>query len=151
MSADVDDDVQGVLTSLAVYSITLSFVNNTAFRDDLPSKNDFTSHPIQSVKQWVHIYRLHIQHESEIVAEKRRKKLEDAEKRKEFMRAHGVEPGFLTGSWMERFGTVEGDAAREAMRKRIDEKKAAEAGVVDHQSPIAVQERPKKKVWLGIW
>ena len=37
----------------------------------------------------------------------------DVDKRKEFMRAHGVEPGFLTGSWMEKFGTVEGDQARQ--------------------------------------
>lgn len=99
-------------------------------------------------------------HESELVAEKRRKKLEDAEKRKQFMRAHGVEPGFLTGSWMEKFGTVEGDAAREAMQKRMEAERERKAVGADEQSPIADQaagaaavhgERPRRKLWLGIW
>ncbi|KAL9048720.1 MAG: hypothetical protein Q9162_007581 [Coniocarpon cinnabarinum] len=150
----------GVLTSLAIYSITLSFLNHTAFRDQLPSKQDWTAHPYQSLKQWIHVYRLHVAHESELVADKRRKKLEDAEKRREFMRAHGVEPGFLTGSWMEKFGTVEGDQAREAMQRQMEEERTREGRSVDEQSPVAVDghgetqprmERPKRKVWLGIW
>lgn len=77
------------------------------------------------------------------------------------MREHGVEPGFLTGTWMEKFGTVEGDQAREAMQRRVDEEKARHEAGFDDQSPMADQaatmaapaphERPKRKVWLGIW
>lgn len=112
------------------------------------------------------------------MAQKRRKKLEDVEKRKEFLREHGVEPGFLTGSWMERFGTVEGDVARERM-VRDERERQVLAGVVplvvDEASPKAGvvaeavsggevldgaggavearQEKPKKplKMWFGIW
>ena len=96
-------------------------------------------------------------HESEVVADKRRQKLEDAEKRKQFMRAHGVEPGFLTGTWMEKFGTIESDAAREAVRKKEEGDNASQASGLDEQSPLATEvaathlERPKRKLWLGIW
>lgn len=48
------------------------------------------------------------------------------EKRKEFLREHGVEPGFLTGTWMERFGTVEGDEAREKMVREERERQVVE-------------------------
>lgn len=101
---------------------------------------------------------MHVAHESELVAEKRRRKIEDAAKRKEYLRAHGIEPGFLTGSWMEKFGTIEGDKAREAMYKQLEEeRRQQEEGNVDAQGPVAqppveeTRERPKRKVWLGIW
>jgi len=58
-------------------------------------------------------------------------------KREEFLRAHGVEPGFLTGSWVDKFGTVEGDRAREKA-------KAEREGVVhvvdrEVESPVAME------------
>lgn len=96
-------------------------------------------------------------HESELVAEKRRRRIEDAEKRKEFLRVHGVDPGFLTGSWMEKFGTVENDQAREALRTRAEKEQRQEEAGSDGQSPVAqlpteeTRKRPKRKLWLGIW
>lgn len=100
--------------------------------------------------------------------------MEDAQKRKEFLREHGVEPGFLTGGWMDKFGTVEGDKW-----KAEREGKKYEEQVPDGQSPVDAsvqgtaamvagsmeaplpeqedapqpvrQERRKVKKWLGIW
>ena len=102
-----------------------------------------------------------MEHESQITADKRRKKIEDAEKRKEFLRAHGVEPGFLTGSWMEKFGTIEGDQAREALQKKMEDEKMqkAEDEAMSPQSAAALEdlyvqqqrEKPKRKIWFGIW
>ena len=153
------DKKQLVLTSLTLYSLSLSFHNSTAFRSELPSSSDWLSHPFQSLSQFISVYKLHVAYESEKVAEKRRKKIEDADKRKEFLRAHGVEPGFLTGSWMEKFGTVEGDQAREALEKRLAEEREKEEKDADLASPVARAEnqemqqkdKPKRKVWLGIW
>lgn len=96
------------------------------------------------------------------MADRRRAKIEDAAKRKEFLRAHGVEPGFLTGSWMERFGTVEGDRARELLAQARDEEEERAAREQDQEaSPIAadagaavteVNERgPRPRRWLGLW
>lgn len=82
--------------------------------------------------QFINVYKMHVAHESERVAEKRRMKMEDAVKRKEFLREHGVEPGFLTGSWMDKFGTVEGDKWKAEREGRV-----YEPDVPDTQSPVA--------------
>lgn len=131
-----------------MYSITRSFLATTIYASELPTRADFSSHPFQSLSQLLHVYKLHVSYESEQVAEKRRRKLEDAEKRKEFLRAHGVEPGFLTGSWMEKFGTVEGDRVREGLGEvaRMERERDVEGvdgvvvdgeGVVGEGSPVA--------------
>lgn len=87
------------------------------------------------------MYKLHVAHESEKVADLRRRKLEDVKKREEFLRAHGVEPGFLTGSWVDKFGTVEGDRARA--------KEKEEAGVDrEMESPVAL-EAAMQEVGMG--
>lgn len=117
-------------------------------------------HPFSATSQFLTVYKLHTAHESEKVAEQRRKKLEDVQKRKEFMRAHGIEPGFLTGTWMDRFGTVEGDGARQAMKATTSEAQVYDQA--DPQSPVAIKDhsnaavsalsQPQKpKRWLGIW
>jgi len=149
----------------------MSFLTTTPYRDQLPSGSDFFNRPFSALGQFTDVYKRHVAYETELVASKRRKKLEDAQKRKEFLKEHGVEPGFLTGTWMDKFGTVEGDEA-----------KARREGVVeaDLQSPVAMQavggdgvgvavasgsgedgggqaeeqprrERKKVKKWLGIW
>ena len=106
---------------------------------------------------------------------KRRRKLEDVQKRKEFLREHGVEPGFLTGSWMDKFGTLEGDEAKvaaeaEAERQREDQRtreldfgtsplattavvgqRPVAAGDVTSEEMPQKQEKKKVKMWLGIW
>lgn len=164
---------------MAGYSIALSFISTTAYRDMLPSSSDFFSHPLQSLGQFITVYKLHVAHESEKVAEKRRRKLEDVKKREEFMRAHGVEPGFLTGGWMDKFGTVEGDLAK---KQRAEQNLAGQDADREIESPIAMQavaagpvqggigaselgdatnqetqqqqqqqEKRKPKLWLGIW
>jgi len=131
------------LFSLAIYSVFLSFLNTTAFRDQLPSFSYLLSHPLSGVRQFSSVYKLHVAHESEKVAELRRRKLEDVKKREEFLRAHGVEPGFLTGSWVDKFGTVEGDRAREKQKAeregRVGEKVEGTVGVDrEIESPIAM-------------
>lgn len=89
----------------------------------------------------------------------REKKLEDAQKRKEFLRAQGIEPGFLTGSWMEKFGKVEGDDARQLAGDReanVDVMQQGDspltAGAVQEmERPQERQRRKKPKMWFGIW
>jgi len=151
----------------------MSFLTTTPYRDQLPAGSDFFNRPFSALGQFTDVYKRHVAYETELVASKRRKKLEDAQKRKEFLKEHGVEPGFLTGTWMDKFGTVEGD---EAKAKR----EGKEGGVVDAdlQSPVAMQaiggdavgvvrvdenngmepqeqpprtEKRKVKKWLGIW
>jgi TolA-binding protein len=84
---------------------------------------------------------MHVQHTSVQTREKRHQRIEDAEKRRQYRVAHGLE------------------------EEQAEEKSKAEAQVVDDQSPIAAEpettqgegyvdwegkRRPVKK-WLGIW
>lgn len=85
---------------------------------------------------------MHVQHESMRVREQRHQRIEDAEKRRQFRVAHGLEE------------PTEQDQERAAQQ---DEKQKQ-----DEQSPIAAaaeggeyvdwegKKRPVKK-WLGIW
>jgi len=157
----------------------MSFLHTTIFRAQLPSSSDFFSHPLSSISRFFQVYKLHVAHESEKVAAKRRRKLDDAQKRKEFLKEHGVEPGFLTGTWMDKFGTVEGDAARAKREERELDGDVEGVAEADAQSPVAAmqsemiagdvalsgaeqgqhavgeeperKERKKPKMWLGIW
>lgn len=104
---------------LAAYSMIGSFLHTTIYRDQLPPAKGLLSHPFKTLSQFFQVYKMHVAYETEQVAEKRRMKLEDAAKRKEFLREHGVEPGFLTGSWMDKFGTVEGDKWKAERAKKL--------------------------------
>ena len=145
-----------------------SFLHTTELRNELPSKSDLYSHPLQTIGQFIDVYKRHTAIESEKVAEKRRQKVADAAKRKEFLRTHGVDPGFLTGTWMDKLETVEGAKWKEEKAARV---KAEMEGVgaqaegavgapvggsgagVDADDSADMSERSKKKVsyrFLGI-
>lgn len=133
-----------------------SFIDNTVFADQLPTREEWFSHPFQSASQFLAVYKLHVNHESEKVAAKRKAKIDDADKRKEFMRKHGVEPGFLTGSWMEKFGTMDAEQARAATRDISTHEYAQgrgpelQPGTREHIEEKEQQPR-RRKVWFGIW
>ncbi|RLL98559.1 hypothetical protein CFD26_106944 [Aspergillus turcosus] len=130
----------GVLTSLATFTFTTNFKHTSPYAHLLPPWSALLTHPIDTVGQALAVFRMHVQHNSMETREKRLKRVEDAEKRRQYRIAHGLE--------------------------EPDEKTKAEAAeVVDDQSPVAVdvpavgageyvdwegKKRPVKK-WLGIW
>ncbi|KAI9661460.1 MAG: hypothetical protein M1831_002982 [Alyxoria varia] len=109
------------LTLLAIYSLATSFYTSCAYREELPTRTDWLYFPFQSLKQFLHIYNLHVKDQSAKKLEQRRLELEDVAKRREFQKAHGIEVGFLTGSWMDKLGTDEGRGGKEAMRQWEEE------------------------------
>lgn len=84
------------------------------------------------------MYRMHVQHESMRVREQRHRRIEDAEKRRQYRIAHGME---------------------EPNEKDIQAQEQAKT-TIDEQSPVAAgngeyvdwdgKKKPVKK-WLGIW
>lgn len=86
-------------------------------------------------------------------------KVEDAEKRRQFMRAHGVEPGFLTGSWLDQLGMEEGRHVVGQPRSDGGGGGEDEEGQIKGARGMGEEqlkgEKPriekKRKVWLGIW
>ncbi|RDW90339.1 uncharacterized protein DSM5745_02114 [Aspergillus mulundensis] len=135
----------GVLTSLATFTFTTNFKATSPFAHLLPPWSALLSHPIDTVSQALSVFRMHVQHTSMETREKRKRRVDDAEKRRQFRVAHGLE-----------------EPSEEELAK---EGKLAEQA--DDQSPIAPEgqaqsagageyvdwegkRRPVKK-WLGIW
>lgn len=113
---------QGTLASLAIFVATENFKSTTPFADMLPERSDYWEHPIVSLHTTYDVWRLTQIHNSAIVAEKRKKNVDDVVKRAEYRKAHGLENQGGFGNW----------TARE-----------------DPQSPEA--EPRKREKWLGIF
>ncbi|KAJ6096476.1 hypothetical protein N7486_007222 [Penicillium sp. IBT 16267x] len=123
-----------ILTTLATFTFTTNFKATSPFAHLLPPWSGLLTSPFATISQALSVYRMHVQHESMRVREKRHARIEDAEKRRQYRIAHGLE-------------------------EPAGEK---DQPVVDDQSPIAVapeqgeyvdfdgKKRPVKK-WLGIW
>ncbi|RKU43901.1 hypothetical protein DL546_006644 [Coniochaeta pulveracea] len=90
----------GTLTSLAVFTFVQNFKQTSPFAHMMPAASDFIYHPIDTAGQIVEIIRLSEAHNSAIVAEKRKRRVDDVEKRNEYRKAHGLPDtrGFFGGS-----------------------------------------------------
>lgn len=124
-----------ILTSMAIFVFSTNFKANSPFAHLLPSWSGLFSHPIDTVSQFLQVWRMDVQHNSLRVREQRHRRVEDAEKRRQYRVAHGLE------------------------EPNEQEKKEE---VKDDQSPVAAEtgdgqfvdwegkKKPVKK-WLGIW
>ncbi|KAJ5226000.1 hypothetical protein N7468_007225 [Penicillium chermesinum] len=127
-----------VLVSLATFTFTTDFKAKSPFAHLLPPWSGLLTAPFDTISQALNVYRMHVQHNSMLVREQRHRRVEDAEKRRQFRVAHGLEE---------------------------PNEKEKEKAVADPQSPIAAdaeqkadgeyvdfegRRRPVKK-WLGIW
>lgn len=124
----------------------------------VPSLSDFVCHPISSGRIVVEIVRLSEAHNTAIVQEKRKRRVDDVEKRNEYRKAHGLDtnPG-LFGPWGTKKDEDEGKKQEEEV---VAEEAVAEATEV-HGTPNPVVPAgehadamggvsPKKK-FLGIF
>lgn len=83
--------VQGTLSLLAIISLTQSFLLTSPFAHLVPPISSLPLHPINYVSEWVSTVRLHVDYNSQKTAESRREGILDAQKRRLFRRAHGME------------------------------------------------------------
>lgn len=118
-----------------------------AHAHDLPPPAHLVTRPFTAWPQYLRMYRLTTERRSQELAEQRRQRQEDAERRRAYRKAHGEEEGFeVLGI---RFG----------MEEEAEEAVPAGAAVVgDGQIPAAVDgdidgevKRKKPKKWFGIW
>lgn len=141
--------VQGVLTSLAFFTFTENFKRTSPFAHLLPSWSGLLSHPIDTIAQALNVYRMHVEHESQLTRERRHRRVEDAEKRRQFRIAHGLEEPEKNGS-----ADVEDDQS--PIAKDADVSSSSSSPSTSQGSEpleyrdFSGQVRPVKK-WLGIW
>lgn len=135
--------LQGVLTSLATFTFTENFKRTSPFAHLLPPWSGLLTHPINTISQAISVYRMHVQHNSMLTREKRHRRIDDAEKRRQYRIAHGLEEPDLAGA-----PVVDEDdqspVAPEAAKGPPPAVRATE------YRDVVGQTRPAKK-WLGIW
>ena len=125
-----------MLSSLAIYTFVENFKRTSPFADLIPSGSDFASHPFQSMKLLVEVFRLNTAHRSREVAEKRTREVDDVEKRRKFRRAHGMQTHTGIAGWLGWNDQEEPEAA---------------AVQTEEESPNLAEDMRKRKKFLGIF
>lgn len=125
---------QGTLTGLALFTFVQNFKHTSPFADMLPSLSDFVNHPVSSGRVVVEIIRLSEAHNTAMVQEKRKRRVDDVEKRNEYRKAHGLDTNTsFFGTWGAKKDEDERVEARQDEVKAAEEA-AAEATEV-HETP----------------
>ncbi|KAJ9648007.1 hypothetical protein H2199_001784 [Coniosporium tulheliwenetii] len=93
-------------------------------------------HPIQYLTQFKEVYKMHTAYITAETQERRRRKVEDVQKRAEYRKAHGLESEQGLGGW--------------TAKKEGEEMGPALAEERDTYTDFEGKKRPVKK-WLGIW
>ncbi|KAL8710324.1 MAG: hypothetical protein Q9220_005094 [cf. Caloplaca sp. 1 TL-2023] len=159
-----------VLFSLSIFVFLENFHRTTPFIDMLPPGKDFWSHPLSFIATYGHVYKLHTDHISAETAERRKKKVDDVQKRSRYRQAHGLETeGF--GGWTVKsnaeslgpviptqasaIGTTVPSSESGANGSTSDRTDQATDGQRDADPSTVLnferQKRPPVKRWLGIW
>ncbi|EXJ82615.1 hypothetical protein A1O3_06428 [Capronia epimyces CBS 606.96] len=81
----------GTLTILAIITMTETFVKTSPYGHLLPPVSSLLFHPITYLRESTAVVRLHIEYTTQQANESRQQKILDAQKRRLYRRAHGLE------------------------------------------------------------
>ncbi|KIX97287.1 uncharacterized protein Z520_06739 [Fonsecaea multimorphosa CBS 102226] len=81
----------GTLTILAFITFTQSFMRTSPYAHLIPPISSLPLHPITYIRETLSVLRLHIDYETAKTNESRQQKILDAQKRRLYRRAHGLE------------------------------------------------------------
>jgi hypothetical protein len=95
------------------------------------------------------VYRLNLTAQSSETRANMDRNAEDVRRRREFRRAHGIPETTGMAAWLG-LGTVEEDE-RMAAKQEDDRRRSEELEKEREVNNAAEVERPKKKVFFGIW
>lgn len=120
----------------------------------MPGWSGLLSHPFNTISQVVSVWKMHVQHNSVLAREKRHKRIDDAEKRRQYRVAHGLEAPAVVDT-AAKTAAVEDDqspiaaGAADTIVEPVKVEVEAEAGKEEYRA-FGGEKRPVKK-WLGIW
>ena len=167
-----------MLFTLAVITFTQSFIQTSPFAHLLPRVESLFWHPVTYIQDAWGVYKLHKEYEAQQVYAKRQSIIMDAQKRRLYRRAHGMEdleresdqgidvrglapwddgltnPERRQGGREER---VTGRMVLDAGGSGQDEKEleafatAQKTEAVEREEKQQPQQQRKRKLWLGIW
>lgn len=82
---------QGTLVTLATISLTVTFMKTSPYAHLIPPISTLPFHPITYLRESIAVLRLHIDYTTERTEASRQAKVLDAQKRRLYRRAHGME------------------------------------------------------------
>ena len=131
------------------------------FREQLPDAKSLLTHPIKSGFQAFEVWKLDVARTTAETQERRKRDVEDVQKRNTYRRAHGLaeENSQGMGGWKINGGAETGTPPPEPDGVPTVPSIAEVAGLSDETSgsskerPLADWRGPKKPVkkWFGIW
>lgn len=172
---------QGTLTILAGITLTQTFVKTSPYAHLLPPISTLPFHPLEYIRESMAVVKLHIDYTTAQANESRQQKILDAQKRRLYRRAHGMEDlnaqeeqgidvrglvpwdDGLTNAERQRGGREDAVTGRDVLAKGgqlgddVDEfarkmRERKERGEPEELLEEQRQpERRKRKLWLGIW
>ncbi|KZF20036.1 hypothetical protein L228DRAFT_270794 [Xylona heveae TC161] len=92
----------GTLLSLAFFTFMSNFKERSPYADLLPAGREYFSHPLQTMGRLLEIYKLQMAYNTEKSVARREAISEDAYKRSEYLKAHGLENEGRFGGWSAR-------------------------------------------------
>jgi hypothetical protein len=110
----------------------------------LPPWSQLFLHPIKFTRTCVEVLRLHTAHVTAETQERRKKKVEDVQKRSAYRKAHGLEKDEGFGGW-----TAKSDEQLLGPGIPLGEMEVKEGESTAGQ--VAREKRPPVRKWLGIW
>ncbi|KAI0432879.1 hypothetical protein F5Y09DRAFT_339239 [Xylaria sp. FL1042] len=145
----------GTLLSLAFYTFSQNFKENSPYVGMIPPISQLLWHPIQYIGICLTVLRLHEEYESAQTAEKRRRNVDDVTKREEYRKAHGLPPA--TPWFFPLFGLdklAEEAEAADGASQTAEVVKSSEPEPEPEPEPNAAAESAsegKRKKFLGIF
>jgi hypothetical protein len=118
------------------------FKNNSPFADMIPHWTQMFLHPIAFTQTCVEVLRLQTAKNTAETMERRKRKVEDVQKRAAFRKAHGLDTNDGFGGW-----TAKRDDQGLGPVIPVADLTGDEGQQVDQER----QRRPAIKKWFGIW
>jgi hypothetical protein len=139
----------GTLFSMASFVWLTNFRKNSPFADMLPSFGSLFVHPIATTRTFFEVLKLNSDHTTAETMERRKRKVEDVQKRAAYRKAHGMDTDEGFGGWTAKSekevlgpGIPVGDVA---------EAPEGQADVAVAEEQVVKREKKPLKKWLGIW
>lgn len=162
----------GILVTLVFGMWYEDFMHSTPYKDLLPPNSMFLAHPLRFMQRYFEVYQMHTAYMTQKTMEKRRRKVEDVQKRAEYRKAHGMDAGEregLFGGWTakrdeELLGpALQAESPSEPSATPVDTESVSKGqikGQLEGQTEGQTEEvyydfqgnpQPIRKKWLGIW
>jgi hypothetical protein len=124
-------------------------MHTSPFKDLLPRREDFWSHPIQFLAQWITVLRLHEQDRNEKAHAAKARALDDMLKRRAFQKAHDFDLGPIS----RIIGTLDDAEPDDAKptRDEADDRTADAPKAIEMIRTTEAVEESKRRKWLGVF